>query len=936
MRKLIILLSLVFITTLLADDTELFKVSVPPRAMMVLDYSGSMCWHPYSPWWGCWDGWPCVQYIWWYGLPAIPLDSCRYGILRTVCFDLLDANDDYKVNSLDEQELGVEIGLLRYSGVDGPGGDLDPKYFRVVYGLGDASYSDVWSGIWKPEPWGGTPMNFALNKRDKVGAPYWQESARWYFINKAFPNDQARECRNYAVVLITDGEDTYDCNGTGGSGSPSRRRASVHAAWRLHQLCPDSLQLDSVLVFVVGLGKMSTSYKNVLNWMARWGGTDNPLEPNVGDPNAYSWPDDSCSGFYDPKDYDLSGYAFICEDAQALTKALKLIFEMIKKMNYHFSSVGVPNVISERIESDSCAFIGSFIPQYGSFWEGHLYKVKLDTEFQPVDTLWDAGDILSNTHPDNRRIYTIKNGTWQSFDTTNPNLTPADFGVLTQSEKNAIIKFVRGNTNPNKWYLGDIFHSSPLVVGPPPPFFYDVGYKAFVSRWRNRDTRVYVGANDGMLHVFDGGNTPPSGGDEIWAFIPPDLLPKLKTMALEDSHTYYVDDAPVAYGIWDDRNGDGAKDSTEWKTLLVGGERQGGRSYYFLEITDPNQIPPNEVGYTFSDTLLGETWSTPVLHRVAHWSSNHFAERWFACFGGGLDTSDTEIGRSFYIVDVSGDNNGSNSLGVIRFDPNNTPGLKYCFPSAPAVADIIDSTRPGGIFPDGYADMIYIGDYAGNMWLVDISSPHPSDWHMAKVFESNPAKKLRCFFAPSLALQVLEQNIGDTVLILKKIPWLFWGTGDRANILEGNTRNRFYALRNPDTASVVTELDLDNITGGGLPDTSKAGWYIILDKGEKVVSVPIVFDENVYFTTFIPEQQAGQGQDPCNPSSGTSYLYAMNAWTGKAVFPEGRRKIIPSVGVPGQPKVLFGDKIKLIAGEEVIELPGEAVRVRYESWESTR
>ena len=42
------------------------------------------------------------------------------------------------------------------------------------------------------------------------------------------------------------------------------------------------------------------------------------------------------------------------------------------------------------------------------------------------------------------------------------------------------------------------------------------------ANFKNRKEVVYVGANDGMLHAFDF-----KSGEELWAFIPPFLLPKL-------------------------------------------------------------------------------------------------------------------------------------------------------------------------------------------------------------------------------------------------------------------------------------------------------------------------------------------------------------------------------------------------------------------------
>lgn len=53
--------------------------------------------------------------------------------------------------------------------------------------------------------------------------------------------------------------------------------------------------------------------------------------------------------------------------------------------------------------------------------------------------------------------------------------------------------------------LGDIFHSTPLVVGSPSPLFFDIGFQAFATKYRDRTAVVYVGANDGFLHAFNAG-----------------------------------------------------------------------------------------------------------------------------------------------------------------------------------------------------------------------------------------------------------------------------------------------------------------------------------------------------------------------------------------------------------------------------------------------
>jgi len=100
--------------------------------------------------------------------------------------------------------------------------------------------------------------------------------------------------------------------------------------------------------------------------------------------------------------------------------------------------------------------------------------------------------------------------------------------------------------------LGDIFHSGPKVVQAPSLLFFDVGFVNFASKFKERDAVIYVGANDGFLHAFDGGKlidvsdtglsdeekTNPftnliqedlpfideGTGEEVFAFAPPNFL----------------------------------------------------------------------------------------------------------------------------------------------------------------------------------------------------------------------------------------------------------------------------------------------------------------------------------------------------------------------------------------------------------------------------
>ena len=131
------------------------------------------------------------------------------------------------------------------------------------------------------------------------------------------------------------------------------------------------------------------------------------------------------------------------------------------------------------------------------------------------------------------------------------------------------------------WKLGDPIHSTPTIVTAPQRElrshlwrFYLHGI--FSAVWKDRREVVYVGANDGMLHAFNGGfyhksddvTTPAvvehgwytknptdnsSGrplGDELWGFIPYQLLPQLQWLTRADyTHVYYVDLKPTVADV---------------------------------------------------------------------------------------------------------------------------------------------------------------------------------------------------------------------------------------------------------------------------------------------------------------------------------------------------------------------------------------------------
>ena len=214
--------------------------------------------------------------------------------------------------------------------------------------------------------------------------------------------------------------------------------------------------------------------------------------------------------------------------------------------------------------------------------------------------------------------------TFDASDTTligNTQTTANTAVANTFAVKTAIVdlKNPDGTTTPTtiRYILGDVFHSNPLVVGNPPNVQYfslDLpGYRDFAEKHRLRRKMLLVGANDGMLHAFDAGvfDREPTNfndkfdkgtGKEIFAYIPRNVMPTVKLISetTTTNHQWSVDGTVIVADTYiDPKNGGsfGAPDSLQrgWRTLAIGGQREGGALVYAVDITQPDTIDPQGV-----------------------------------------------------------------------------------------------------------------------------------------------------------------------------------------------------------------------------------------------------------------------------------------------------------------------------------------------------
>ncbi|MDO6563628.1 PilC/PilY family type IV pilus protein [Amphritea sp. 1_MG-2023] len=226
------------------------------------------------------------------------------------------------------------------------------------------------------------------------------------------------------------------------------------------------------------------------------------------------------------------------------------------------------------------------------------------------------------------------------------------------------------------WRLGDIIHSTPSVVGAPSSNYKarygDSSYDTFWEQYEYRRQMVYSGANDGMLHAFNGGfwnlntlgfDTAVTGkanhklGAEMWAYVPYNLLPHLRWLGEQEyPHVYYVDGETTTFDaniFSDDSDHPGG-----WGTVLVVGMRMGGgeqtlsiggdstnfnSAFLVFDVTNP-EVPPSLIA-EISHADMGLTTSKPAVlkRRVAKtdisgspdWSLGAQTNEWYLVMGSG-------------------------------------------------------------------------------------------------------------------------------------------------------------------------------------------------------------------------------------------------------------------------------------------------------------
>lgn len=606
-------------------------------------------------------------------------------------------------------------------------------------------------------------------------------------------------------------------------------------------------------------------------------------------------------------------------DTASLTTALTSIITSILDTQATFTSPAVSINSFNQTRNLDDLYISVFRPSGSKHWPGNLKKYRLrasdativDANDNPAvdpstgffsDTaksFWsaavDGSDIedggAAHLIPNPRTVYTYFG---------NPDLTDASNSVVKTNTtiddallatgapgdptRDQVIDFINGLDIPDvdtddvllepRNQMGDPLHAQPVSVVYGPTI---------------DDARIYFATNDGYLHSID-----TETGVEQWAFLPEEFLGnQIEFFKDEDAGTgvkHYGIDGSLRVQMFADS--DGIVESGE-KVYLFFGMRRGGSVYYGLDITNPDQ--PQVMWRRDGMQLpgVGQSWSNPSPARINIQGASQNAEKMVLVVGGGYDTtqdnytSNTDTsGNAIYIIDsVSGDLlwHGGETGADKDF-----ASMQY---SIPADVRVIDLNG------DGFADRMYAGDMGGQVWRFDIFNGEDSadlvnggviaQLGAAGLAAPTLADTRRFYYAPDVALATTDEYSFIHVGI---------GSGYRAHPNETANQNRFYALRDYQTFSAMTQAEYDALTpirDGDLVDVTadtsasvpqgSSGWKLNLSDGgwigEKVLAETRTFNNSVFVTTFRP---GGSGTS-CEPALGTNRQYIMSLFNGAPV-----------------------------------------------------
>lgn len=625
------------------------------------------------------------------------------------------------------------------------------------------------------------------------------------------------------------------------------------------------------------------------------------------------------------------GNFFSANDPQELTDALGEVVSDILERNSRGASSSVSSAV---ITGGSLAFSPGFD---SSNWSGTLTAKRVDSDGSFVSpAVWDLACNLTGGHcastgssvakQTNRKIFTYHNDVLIDFSDTSAannviknNVEAAAMhsrlGLSSSVLAKDIINYVKGDQSREqshggklrnrKSVLSGIIHGSPIVMRGPSENYDDNmwpdgspekiaaangnGYLDFQIANQNRENMVFVGSNSGMLHAVKA-----EDGEEKWGYIPNAALNNIHRLAdPKFKHWSFVDNTPVINDAFFDN---------KWHSILIGGMRHGGQSFFAIDVTEGVNDGEPKVLWEFTDSDdpdMGYSYGQAQIVRVSS------TGKWVALIPNGYNNSKPDYQNPndprnntsssgnavLFVVDLESGNLIA-KLDTGEGSPQTPNGL-----ATPMAVDSVffqggnRETDPRKAIDIG-VDYVYAGDLFGNLWRFDLRGSSPAEWKSSITKVVAGSKDQPITIQPRVAVvPEEEQTVAKDVVVM-------FGTGryietpDRSISIEDQYLVGVYdGLGEASTpagsghnylGSSFVEQELSSssnrrkLTDHSITIADKDGWYIELpDDGERIANPLTLFGSQVVMaTSTIPG-----GEDPC-AGGGSSWLLAVNPITG--------------------------------------------------------
>jgi type IV pilus assembly protein PilY1 len=771
-------------------------------------------------------------------------------------------------------------------------------------------------------------------------------------------------------VGVLQGMGTALGNAYTGAGGSAYYMAGLAYDANTKDIRPDLAGKQTVQTYWVDVLEQPFETNNKFYLAAKFGGLNQKKLPAGFDPYTYAgtipldWWSTSGDVLTDPRSggqQPRPDNYFAAGRPDTMVAGLRLAFERISnEIDAYTTSFSLSTV---QVESSGASSYGA---QYDAKdWTGVLTgsQIVFDSSGNPtsVTEKWSTSTTLQNqlagTGWDVSRRIATWNGTagvpfrTGSISAVQSAVLNTSYGA-SRTDNADYLNYLRGDRSKEKTdadatkpyrkrplLLGDIVNAKVTPVGPPNRPLSDTinpGYAAFKTAKATRSTMVYVGANDGMLHAFNGALTGTSAGYEQFAYVPsplfqgPNGTPQVDGLAEIGSPNYqhhaYVDATPKVFDV--DFNSAGGtftttnSGSSNWHSVLIGGLGKGGKGFYAIDVTDPDSMTDestvaSKVLWEFTDSTMGFSFGAPNVVKTQKYG--------------------------WVVVLTSGYNNaGGAGYGYLYFLNPRTGALLERVRTGAASDGLAQASAYVQDFSDNTADAVYAGDLNGQMWRFDVtipkgsSTPYPVAAKLALVTDGMPSAKTQPITTPPL-IEIQPQSRKRYVL---------FGTGQLLDAIDvGSTNSQsFYAILDGTStafaplSSAVIRSQLTQVTdpvnGVTLPNTS-LGWYLDLGIDATTgIAWRLVNNATTFsgIVAFAPLLTTG---DACSPS-GNSRLYALDFATAKSVLtPAGTPYVaypnaitdIKFLGVDRSVRLVTGDVKGQIKRQDFSLPVGQGIRL---------